>query len=618
MPFTVQDLIVDRPEPVTVSRDESAEAALRRMIEFDYSQLPVVDREGRAEGMITSDSIIRALNHFDLTIKQMRVFHAMTNVITYSPEEELLSLLDDLKDSYAVAVVDNDKRVIGIVTSYDTTEYFRRRGEDMMLVEDIETMLKEYVLAAFQNGSGDPDRAALDAAVEEISETNSKLRGPFGQALHQYLQAEAGAPLQVDNQRAEKVFAQYLNPKQSPKPFERLSLGDYIKLFLSKSRWVKYKTVFDLDPDSCHKLLSAVNDIRNELAHFRAEITPHKREQLRFCKEWLARHQDEVAKTFAPPAAEVALPTSVESEGDTSPGEKGVKALGEFLTGMLTAIRLGKFDGDDLPVQLAEADDTRESRYTPLANYLQSVPADEDKVEMGFKDIELFIGGRLPRYAREHRSWWANDSIGHVQSQQWLWAGWRVSAVNMPGERVTFTRIKEREQAYIEFYSMLLSELRGLGGIPVRTNSADGSSWIVITRLAPEGEAQLSIVGFSFARGGRFRVELYIDQGNEETNKRIFDDLLKRREEIESEIGEELSWERLDQRRASRIALYRPGAITDDAERLAELRSWGAATIVKFYKVFKPLISQPASNGGVAAEKNEDVEGVEGRPGEQK
>src|SRR5215216_5371483 len=158
MPFTVQDLITDRPEPVTVSREESAETALRLMIEFDYSQLPVVDRDGRAEGMITGDSIIRALNHFDLTIKEMRVFHAMAGVVTYSPDEDLFGLLDDLKNAYAAAVVDNDRRVIGIVTSYDTTEYFRRRGEDMMLIEDIETMLREYVLAPFQDGSGDANR----------------------------------------------------------------------------------------------------------------------------------------------------------------------------------------------------------------------------------------------------------------------------------------------------------------------------------------------------------------------------------------------------------------------------------------------------------------------------
>jgi hypothetical protein len=185
----------------------------------------------------------------------------------------------------------------------------------------------------------------------------------------------------------------------------------------------------------------------------------------------------------------------------------------------------------------------------------------------------------------------------------------------MSSERVTFTSIKEREQAYIEFYSSLLSELRSLGGMPVRTNSADGRGWIVVARLAPEGEAQLSIVGFSFARGGRFRVELYIDQGDKETNKRIFDELRLRREEVESEIEEVLSWERLDARRASRVAAYRPGTITDGAEALAELRAWAAATIVKFYKVFKPLISQMASGAGEATDSGEKIERSAGQAG---
>lgn len=598
MPFTVQDLITDRPEPVTISREESAETALRLMIEYDYSQLPVVDRDGRAEGMITGDSIIRALNHFDLTIKEMRVFHAMTGVLTYAPEDDLFGLLDDLKDVYAVAVVDNDRRVIGIVTSYDTTEYFRRRGEDVMLVEDIETMLKEYVLAPFQDASGGVDNAGLDAAIEEVTQTNSKMRGPFRQALHQYLQDEDGAAPQIDNQKAEEVFSRHLNPKHPVKPFERLTLNEYIEMFLSKSRWDRYKSVFHLDAGACRKLLVPVRDIRNELAHFRAEITPHKREQLRFCKEWLARHQEEVAKAFARPAVEAPPGDGVAREGDGQEGAKGMKALGELLTNIFKAVRLGKFDGDEVPVQLAEPEDARDSRYAPLARLLQSLPPEEDKVEMSFEDLELLIGGRLPKYARQHRSWWANNSSSHVQSMQWLGAGWRVSAVSMANERVTFTRIKEREQAYIAFFSSLLSDLRGSGGIPVQTNSADGSSWIVVTRLAPEGESRNSIFGFSFARGGRFRVELYIDQGDKEANKRIFDELHRQRDAIEAEVGEDLSWERLDQRRASRIAAYKPGAITDDPEALAELRAWAAPTIIKFYEVFKPLVTRPVAAAG--------------------
>lgn len=48
-------------------------------------------------------------------------------------------------------------------------------------------------------------------------------------------------------------------------------------------------------------------------------------------------------------------------------------------------------------------------------------------------------------------------------------------------------------------------------------------------------------------------VELYIDRGAAAENKRIFDHLFSRKEEIESSFGNPLSWERLDVKRASRI-----------------------------------------------------------------
>jgi CBS domain-containing protein len=587
MPFTVQDLIIDRPDPVTVSRDDSAQTALQLMIDGDYSQLPVVNREGIAEGMITSDSIIRALSHFDLTIKEMRVFHAMTSIVKYRPDDDLFGLLDDLKDVYAVAVVDKEDHVIGIVTSYDTTEYFRRRGEDIMLVEDIETMLKEYVLTAFLDKSGEVDRSTLDVAIEEITPSNSKLRGPFQQALHRYLQLCGDDKPQLNQQQVEEVFAQHLNPKQAPKPFELLTLNDYIELFLSKSRWERYKTIFDLDPKSCRKLLEAVRNTRNELAHFRAELTSQQREELRFCKEWLARHQSEVMETLSLPQDE---------RVDTTPPDEvfQLKGSGKSRT-LIEVVRMVKdwaSRSEELPVQLVDEESSTESRYTPLAMYLESMPLDQDKVQLSFENVELIIGGELPKYARQHRSWWANDSSGHVQSQRWLEAGWRVSSVNMSEERVIFSRMKEREQAYIDFFSRLLSDLREREEMPVRVSSADGRSWLAIAGLAPEGEPQVSFVGCSFARRKRFRVELYIDQGTQEVNKEIFDEIYRHREEIENELEEKLSWERLDERRASRIALYHSGAITDSTDDLAELRDWAVSAIIKFYKVFRARIGQ--------------------------
>lgn len=50
------------------------------------------------------------------------------------------------------------------------------------------------------------------------------------------------------------------------------------------------------------------------------------------------------------------------------------------------------------------------------------------------------------------------------------------------------------------------------------------------------------------------RVELYIDAADSERNKRYFDALAKHKEDIEAGFGEPLQWQRLDEKRAARIA----------------------------------------------------------------
>jgi hypothetical protein len=65
--------------------------------------------------------------------------------------------------------------------------------------------------------------------------------------------------------------------------------------------------------------------------------------------------------------------------------------------------------------------------------------------------------------------------------------------------------------------------------------------------------------GVNFALGGKTRVELYIDAGDESANKSMFDRLLSERMEIERAFGGPLSWEELPGRRACRIAAYGEG-----------------------------------------------------------
>lgn len=136
-----------------------------------------------------------------------------------------------------------------------------------------------------------------------------------------------------------------------------------------------------------------------------------------------------------------------------------------------------------------------------------------------------------------------------------------------------------RGEAYRTFFQTLIDELR------VKHSFTDArigqpQNWYNF----PTGVSGL-VYGTSFAQGGRLRDELYIDVGDIERNKRLFDSLLEQKSLIELEFGEPLSWERLDDRRASRIAVYREGAI-DDEPLLAEYRAWAIARLLTFRKVF--------------------------------
>jgi hypothetical protein len=96
--------------------------------------------------------------------------------------------------------------------------------------------------------------------------------------------------------------------------------------------------------------------------------------------------------------------------------------------------------------------------------------------------------------------------------------------------------------------------------------------------------------GTSFAQGGRVRAEIYLDRQDQDANKRAFDSLYARREEIEAAFGATLSWERLDDRRASRVAIYRPGSIEADEATLSDVRSWAITHLLKFRDIFGPIL----------------------------
>jgi hypothetical protein len=96
----------------------------------------------------------------------------------------------------------------------------------------------------------------------------------------------------------------------------------------------------------------------------------------------------------------------------------------------------------------------------------------------------------------------------------------------------------------------------------------------------------------SFAGDGRIRAEIYIDFGEKQQNKAFFERLREKSSVLQKQFAEPLSWERLDDRRACRVAVYREGSIEDSSEELAAARIWLVDRMLAIKRAFEPIAKE--------------------------
>ena len=165
-------------------------------------------------------------------MRGLHVRDAMTTAPMFNMEDDLFDLLDQLKLTNAVLIINPTQQLEGIVTSYDATEYFRRRTENIMRVEDIETMLKEIIIQAYTKSTGELDELSLNNAISRISSRGDQDHQP-----------SIG--------------------------FDRLSFGDYVHLLTYQDTWKVVDPIFCIEKSYLRQLLEEIRKTRNDLAHFR-------------------------------------------------------------------------------------------------------------------------------------------------------------------------------------------------------------------------------------------------------------------------------------------------------------------------------------------------------------
>lgn len=204
-----------------------------------------------------------------------------------------------------------------------------------------------------------------------------------------------------------------------------------------------------------------------------------------------------------------------------------------------------------------------------------------------------------PRPEHETAIQWLNETGGDVRFYLVKIEAYRIgnsepaakfTVITGPSEKTEIVGeekkgFAERHRKRHEFWKQLLEKSKKKTNLHANI-SPSIYSWIG----AGSGKRGL---GFNYAVTYKHgQVELYIDRGkdSDEENKRIFDELQSHKNEIEKDFGDKLKWERLDNRRASRISKRFDYSGLNDREKWDKLQEDMIEAMIRLEKSLKKYI----------------------------
>jgi hypothetical protein len=149
-------------------------------------------------------------------------------------------------------------------------------------------------------------------------------------------------------------------------------------------------------------------------------------------------------------------------------------------------------------------------------------------------------------------------------------------------------QLAERHVLRLKFWEQLLSRAKEKGVLTHAQRTPSKDSWISAGAGVRSGVSYVYVAWMQEETA----VELYIDTGDKDENKRIFDALQSRKAEIEQAFGSPLSWERLDEKRGSRIrSVLKEGGLTDEA-KWPGIQDTMIAAMDRLAKAVKPHLAR--------------------------
>jgi CBS domain-containing protein len=213
--FRIGSLPAANKPLTTVGQDDSLKKAVTKMLQFDYSQLPIMHGEREVKGMISWKSIA---SRYSIGGECCKVQNCREDAQVVDGNGTLFDAIPTIvKHGYVLVRDPQDRRITGIVTASDLSLQFQQLAEPFLLLREIELhirqLLHEKVLPEDLDWLGSADTTA---------------------------------------------------PK--PKSISDLSFGGYIRLLQRPQVWARVS--LNIDQASLTVQLEEVRQIRNDVMHF--------------------------------------------------------------------------------------------------------------------------------------------------------------------------------------------------------------------------------------------------------------------------------------------------------------------------------------------------------------
>jgi CBS domain-containing protein len=245
----VKRLVPERQELVTIAPDRPVSEAFRVMANYNFSQLPVTLGD-EVLGLFSYRSFARTLS---AVLTQTRNSDPLTlpvdlfmEVPTYAnPRDEITDFFAAL-DTQGAVLVGSADTVHAVITSSDALRYFHTAASPYYLVGEIELAIRELIATSM---STEQLLECIERCLKQHYETNLKL------------------PL--------------------PTSLEALTLNDLVMLLRYRATWSRFEGAFGNNQNYAAAKLSQLPTLRNDVFHFKRELTDEDRETLRQARDWL-------------------------------------------------------------------------------------------------------------------------------------------------------------------------------------------------------------------------------------------------------------------------------------------------------------------------------------------